>query len=61
MDVIWTQVESAFGNMLGLLGSFLSALTAGSLVSLLPLLAIGIAISLIMVSVKIVRKVTWGA
>lgn len=60
---MWDAVSSAFGNMITLVGQFLTALTgsSGALNGLLPLFAIGIAISLIMVAVKIVRKVTWGA
>lgn len=60
---MWEAVTSAFTNMIGLVGTFLTALTgsSGALNGLLPLFAIGIAISLVMVSVKIVRKVTWGA
>ena len=60
---MWAAVTSAFTNMITLVGEFMSALTGenGALAGLLPLFAIGIAISLIMVAVKIVRKVTWGA
>ena len=60
---MWTAVETAFGSILSLVGSFVSAVTGstGALHELLPLLAVGIAISLVLVSVKIVRKVTWGA
>lgn len=63
---MWAAVTSAFSNMITLVGEFLTALispgTSGpDLTALLPLFAIGIAISLVMVAVKIVRKVTWGA
>ena len=60
---MWAAVTSAFTSMITLVGEFMSALTGenGALAGLLPLFAIGIAISLIMVAVKIVRKVTWGA
>ena len=60
---MWAAVTTAFTSMIGLVGDFLSALTGenGALAGLLPLFAIGIAISLVMVAVKIVRKVTWGA
>ena len=63
---MWTAVASAFSSIIGLVGDFLTALispaTGGAdLTALLPLFAVGIAISLILVSVKIVRKVTWGA
>ena len=63
---MWTAVTTAFTNMIGLVGEFLTALTSpatggADLTGLLPLFAIGIAISLVLVAVKIVRKVTWGA
>lgn len=58
---LWTAVTTAFSSMLTLVGNFITALMSGALSSLLPLFAIGIAISLVMVAVKIVRKVTWGA
>lgn len=58
---LWGAVTDTFSNMLGLVGQFITALVSGSLAQLLPLFAIGISISVIMVAVKIVRKVTWGA
>lgn len=63
---MWNAVTTAFGNMISLVGEFLTALTnpgtgGADLTGLLPLFAVGIAISLVMVAVKIVRKVTWGA
>lgn len=52
---MWAAVSSAFSNMITLVGQFLTALTGenGALAGLLPLFAIGIAISLVMVAVKI--------
>lgn len=60
---MWNAVTTAFTSMISLVGEFLTALTSseGSLYPLLSLFGIGIAISLVMVAVKIVRKVTWGA
>lgn len=58
---MWEAVSTAFGSMITLVGQFLRELLTGNLNGLLPLFAIGIAISLVMVAVKIVRKVTWGA
>lgn len=45
------------------MGQVVSALTSdgGSLQPLLPLFAIGIAVSVFMVIFKAIRKVTWGA
>lgn len=50
---MWDAVSDAFGEMITLVGSFLTALLSGGLSGLLPLFAIGIAISLVMVAVKI--------
>lgn len=60
---MWAAVTDAFTSCITLVGQFLTALTSssGALYGLLPLFAIGISISLVMVAVKIVRKVTWGA
>lgn len=56
-------LQSAFTSIVGFVGEVVTALvgTNGTLTDLLPLFVIGIAISLVMVVVKIIRKVTWGA
>lgn len=58
-----TALGSAFTSIITYVGEFITSLTSsgGALSALLPLFAIGIAISLVMVCVKIVRKVVWGA
>lgn len=60
---MWSAVTDAFTSIISLVGEFLTALTgaSGSLAGLLPLFAVGIAISLTLVCVRIIRKVTWGA
>lgn len=60
---MWNAVTDAFTSIISLVGEFLNALigTSGSLAGLLPLFAVGIAISLTLVCVRIIRKVTWGA
>lgn len=58
---MWGAVTTAFTSCMTLVGQFITALTSGALSPLLQLFAIGIAISLVMVAVKLVRKVTWGA
>lgn len=60
---MWVAVETAFSSILTLMGTFITALTSssGALYPLLALFAVGISISLVMVAVKIVRKITWGA
>ena len=54
------QVLTAF---IGWVGTVINALVnaEGNLYALLPLFAIGIAVSVFMVAFKAIRKVTWGA
>ena len=56
-------VTSGITTVIGWIGSVVSALidTNGQLNALLPLFAIGIAISAILLGVKIVRSIVWGA
>lgn len=61
MGEMWTVVTQGFTAILGLVAEFLTALIGGGLAPLLGLFGIGIAISLVMLSVRVVRKVTWGA
>lgn len=56
-------VGDALTSMIGWIGDFITALTgsSGALNALLPLFAIGIAASLCMFAMKMIRKVTWGS
>lgn len=56
------NLTTVFTQVLSWLSSFVSALftTGGSLATLQPLFFIGIAVSLVMVAVKLVRKIVWG-
>lgn len=60
-------VTSAITTVIGWIGSVITALTdttsatAGALTPLLPLFAIGIAISAVLLGVKVIRSVVWGA
>lgn len=56
-------VSTALGTILGWIGSVISSLVgeSGELAPLLPLFAIGIAISAILLGVKIIKSVVWGA
>ena len=56
-------VTSALGTVIGWVGTVVSALTdkAGQLSGLLPLLAVGIAVSALMLGVKAIRSFAWGA
>lgn len=56
-------VTSAISTVITWIGSFITALTSssGALYPLLPLFAVGIAISAVLLGVKIVKSVVWGA
>lgn len=60
-DPFFDAIGTAFTDAIAWVGQFMTALTSGSLSGLLIPLCIGIGISLVMVCVKIVRKITWGA
>lgn len=56
-------VTSALTTVIGWVGTVVTALTseAGELKELLPLLAIGVAVSALMLGVKAIRSFIWGA
>ena len=56
-------VTAALTAVIGWVGSVVTALTgtSGELKDLLPLLAIGIAVSALMLGVKAIRSFAWGA
>ena len=56
-------VTSSISTVLGWIGTVVTSLTdsQGDLHDLLPLLAVGIAISAVMLGVKMIRNVTWAA
>lgn len=56
-------VTAAIETVISWLGTVLTALTGtdGALNVLLPLLAVGIVVSVIMLTIKIVRSFSWGA
>lgn len=58
-----TAVTSALTTVFDWIGSFITALTGaeGSLSELLPLFAIGIAISVVFLGIKAVKSIVWGA
>lgn len=55
-------VTTALTTVIGWVGDVVSALTAtdGKLAPLLPLLAIGVAISALMLGVKAIKSFAWG-
>ena len=56
------QVTTALGTVISWVGTVVDALTGtdGELSALLPLLAIGIAISALMLGVKAIKSFAWG-
>lgn len=58
-----SAVTSAINSVLGWVGTVISSLidTEGQLSALLPLFAIGIAISAVLLGIRIIRSVVWGA
>lgn len=56
-------VTSALSTVITWVGSVITALTGtnGALAPLLPLLAIGVAVSALMLGVKAIRSFCWGA
>ena len=54
-------VTSALGTVLDWIGTTITAVTIGQLKELLPLFAIGIAISVFFMGVKAIRSIVWGA
>lgn len=57
------SVTSAISDVLGWIGTVINSLldTSGDLNALLPLFAVGVAISAIMLGVKMIRSFIWGA
>ena len=60
-------VSSAISTVIDWVGTFITALTdttsstPGALTPLLPLFAVGIAISAVLLGIRIVKSVVWGA
>lgn len=56
-------VTSGLTTVIGWVGTVVDALvgTDGDLAALLPLFAIGVAISAIMLGIKVIRGMIWGA
>ena len=54
-------VTSALDTVIGWVGTVITAITSGGLKELLPLFAVGIAISALLLGVKVIKSVVWGA
>lgn len=57
------QIGTALTSVIGWIGDVVSALTtsSGSLYPLLPLLSITCAVSGLMLSIRVIRSMIWGA
>lgn len=58
-----SAISSSFSTILGWLHTFMVGLTStsGTLKEFLPLFAIGIGCSVVLFSIKVLKKFTWGA
>lgn len=58
-----TAVSSALTTVIGWVGTVITAITGtdGDLAELLPLFAIGIAISALLFGIKAIKSIVWGA
>lgn len=54
-------VTAALTTVIDWVGSVVSAITTGGLKDLLPLLAIGVAVSAFFMGIKAIRGVIWGS
>ena len=54
-------ITDALTQVIGWIGEVISSLLTGELSALLPLFAIGVVVSVIMLGVKVLRSFTWGA
>lgn len=56
-------VSTGVTSVIGWVGDVVSAMTAeaGELAALLPLFGIGIAVSAVLLGVKVIKSIVWGA
>ena len=57
-------ITTALGDVIGWVGTVITALTdtdSGALAPLLPVFAIGIAVSVVLLGIRIIRGFTYGA
>lgn len=53
-------VTSALTVVIGWVGTVVTAITGGELSALLPLLAVGVSISALMLGIKAIKSFAWG-
>jgi hypothetical protein len=56
-----SAITDGLDTVLTWIGSVITSLLSGELSALLPLFAIGIIVSVIMLGVKVLRSFTWGS
>ncbi len=58
-----SAISEAFTGVIGWIGEFVTALvtTNGELNALLPVFVIGIGVSILLLGIKAVKSMTWGA
>lgn len=63
MEAILTQIGSVVTEVISWVGEMVTALlgSSGALNALFPLLALGIGISVVLLAVKVIRNMIWGA
>lgn len=54
-------VTAGLTEVIGWVGTVVTAVTTGALKDLLPLLAIGVGVSALMLGIKAIRSFVWGA
>lgn len=54
-------IGDALTQVIGWIGEVITALLTGELSALLPLFALGIVVSVVMLGVRVIRSFTWGA
>lgn len=60
--VMVPAVTTALGSVIEWIGTVLKAITgSGAMKDLWPLLAVGIAVSIVMLVVKVIKRFAWGA
>lgn len=56
-----SAITDALGSIIKWVGSVVTALISGDLKDLLPIFAIGIAVSVLMLGVKAIKSFAWGS
>ena len=63
MDIMLSKIGLVFTELIGFVGEFITALVSegGAMTDLLPVFVIGIAVSILLLCIKAVKSITWGA